>query len=136
MNHLRSAKSSLLSGFSLIEMIVVIGVIGAMTSLVAPTFGSIKDAAGAATNQDNAQSIVSTFKTGDAAQINWITTSRSACIADVIAGRSSPSTSIFAGQHFSVPHLSADNLKAASRYIGMDSRNQLFYDASGSQPGQ
>ena len=131
-----STRRSFFSGFSLIELLTVISVIGVMTSIVAPSFGSINGAAQTAVQQDNAQNIVSMFKAGDAAQVAWTTTSRDAAVADVIAGRPAPAKSVFAGKTFNVPHLSAQDIQAAYRYIGLDSQHQLFFDKNGSQAAQ
>src|SRR5262249_3283599 len=134
MNHLRSAKKSLLAGFSLIELMAVIAVIGAMTPLAVPAFGSMTGAAQTAAAQDNAQNIVSMFKAGDAAQVTWTTTSRDAAVADVVAGRSASARSVFSGKTFSVPNLSAADLQAAYPFIGLDAHHQLFFDSTGIQP--
>jgi type IV pilus assembly protein PilA len=114
---------------------LVISIIGMITPLALPQIGAMSSAASTAAQERNAQNIVSVFRAGkEAGSIEWNTSSRNAAVADVIAGRKAPSTSIFAGNEFSVPNIKGDSLTGLYKYIGLDARKNLFFDRTGSQP--
>ena len=63
-------KKTAKSGFSLVEMLVVIAVIGVIAAIAIPNIGSINDSAKAATAQRNAQAIASVLNAAAAAGAN------------------------------------------------------------------
>ena len=119
-------------GFSLVELLTVISVIGIMSALAIPSIGNVNTAATKAVNQRNAQSIVSVFQSGTSAATAWVVTSRNAAVADVVAGRS-PTTGAFTSQTFKVPNITGTDLTGTYIYIGLDASNNLFYDKAGGQ---
>lgn len=122
-------------GFSLIEMLTLITVIGVISAIAIPRISYMKMAAIKATELQNAENIVSMFTAGrDGGSIEWVTTSRNACVADVVAGRAAPASSIFAGKVFRVPNVKDSSLTGVYKYIGLDARKSLFFDKSGGQP--
>jgi len=122
-------------GFSLIELLTAVVVIGVISSIAVPKIAYLNGIATKAVQQQNAQNIVTMFEAGkDGGLVDWVTTDRNACIADVIAGKAAPPSSIFAGKVFRVPNITGANLKGVYKYIGMDANKNLFFDKSGSQP--
>lgn len=119
-------------GFSLVELLTVISVIGIIAGIAIPSMGNVNTAASKATNQRNAQNIVSIFQSGISAGTPWVVTSRNAAISDVVAGRA-PTTGAFSGQTFKVPSLTGTDLTGTYIYIGIDASNNLYYDKAGGQ---
>ena len=122
------AKSPLAQGFSLIEMLVVIAVIGVIAAIAIPNIGNINSAAKNARNQRNAQSIASVYSSGAAAGVAWTTTSASAAVDDVIAGKST-TTGAFANTIFRcpLPGISSADLTSVKAKLALSTDNQLIY---------
>lgn len=119
-------------GFSLVEMLVVIAVIGIIAAIAIPNIGSVSGSAKTATAQRNAQSIVSLYQYGTAAGIAWSGADRNTKVASVITG-ATPSDGAFAGKSFKLPNLSDADKVAAYPYIGVDGSGDLYYDKAGGQ---
>ncbi|HRQ91044.1 MAG TPA: prepilin-type N-terminal cleavage/methylation domain-containing protein, partial [Bacteroidia bacterium] len=87
---IKSAKK----GFSLVEMLVVIAVIGIIAAIAVPNIGKINDSAKDATYRRNAQTIASVFSSAQAAGYDFAKangtgsplTSETSIINAVIAG--------------------------------------------------
>lgn len=130
--HLISANPAS-RGFSLVEMLTVISVIGIIASIAIPNIGSISNSAKTATRQRNGQSIVSMFAAGQAAGVTWAGATRNALVGSVISGQA-PTDGAFSGKTFRVPNITGTELTATYPYIGIDGDGNLFYDRAGSQP--
>jgi len=131
MKHL-NLKNTAAKGFSLVEMLVVIAVIGVIAAIAIPSIGNINSSAKTATNQRNAQSIVSMYQAGAAAGITWTGTDRNTKIGAVITG-ATPADGAFSGKSFKVPNMSTTDQQGAYPYIGYDGSGDLFYDKAGAQ---
>lgn len=121
-----SIKSQLKSGFSLVEMLVVIAVIGVIAAIAIPSIGSINDSAKTAKDQRNAQSIASVYQAGSAAGVSWGTDLDTA-VTDVVSGNKAPADGAFKGKVFNVPNVSADDIAGAKKYLKYEN-NQLTYN--------
>ena len=119
-------KSTLRSGFSLVEMLVVIAVIGVIAAIAIPNIGNINAAAKNARNQRNAQSIASVYAAGAAAGVSWTTTSVAAAVTDVVTGKA-PTDGAFSGKKFVVPGISSTDQTAAAAKLTLSSDNMLVY---------
>lgn len=121
-------------GFGLVEALMLVTLISVISSFAIPKITYYKAAAKTVTQQQNAENIVSIFTAGqDGGSVQWVTTSRNACIADVVAGKAAPASSIFAGKVFRVPNIKGADLRGVYRYIGMDAKKNLFFDKNGGQ---
>jgi len=128
-----SSAHPAIRGFSLVEMLTVISVIGIIASIAIPNIGSISDSARTATRQRNGQSIVSMFAAGQAAGVAWAGATRNALVGSVISGQA-PTDGAFTGKTFRVPNITGAELTATYPYVGKDSDGNLFYDRTGGQP--
>ena len=118
-------------GFSLVELLIVVAVIGIIASIAIPSIGSVTNASKTATYQRNAQSIVSTFQSGQAAGVAWDTSQvRDTIIAAVVSGLA-PTSGPYSGKTFKVPYMSATDITNAKAYIVKDTDGSLVYDAAG-----
>lgn len=121
-------KTNLRSGFSLVEMLVVIAVIGVIAAIAIPNIGNVNEAAKKARDQRNAQNIASVYASGVAAGVAWVTTDAGAAVDDVLAGRA-PTDGSFADKIFRCPMegVSSTDLDRVKAHLSLSTDNQLIY---------
>lgn len=130
-----NTKQSLKAGFSLVEMLVVIAVIGIIAAIAVPNIGRINDSAKDATYRRNAQSLASIFASAQAAGVDFssASTKEADIIKAMIKGASvSDADSPFNGTYFGVPGLDATDAVSetdgAAKYLTYDAASkQLLY---------
>lgn len=121
---------SLKAGFSLVEMLVVIAVIGIIAAIAVPNIGRINDSAKEAVARRNAQNIASVFASAQAAGLNFAASSTTpANIATaVVTGAKVTEKGPFENTWFGVPGLTAADQTAALKYLAYDAASaQLLY---------
>ena len=129
------AQKAANTGFSLVEMLVVIAVIGIIAAIAVPNIGRINDSAKDATYRRNAQNIASVFASAQAAGVDFSasSTAEADIIDAIIAGATvSDADSPFNGTYFGVPGLDATDAVSetagAAMYLQWDSSSrQLLY---------
>lgn len=87
------------AGFSLIEVLTVLVIIGLIASIVVPNLGLLTGAADTATNRRNAQTILLAYTTGAATGVEWPEGDVATQVAAVIAGKRPPQ-GIFSSRDF------------------------------------
>ena len=124
------------SGFSLVEMLVVIAVIGLLAAIAVPQFGKVQGAASESKNQRNAQNAVSLFMTAKVAGHNFVAaatqpTSQHHVLQAIAAGATidDPGTP-FHGTHFSLPGLNIDQIYGAQVFLAVVD-GELRYNPDG-----
>lgn len=130
-----SLKPSAKAGFSLVEMLVVIAVIGIIAAIAVPNIGRINDSAKDATYRRNAQNIASVFASAQAAGINFASAStvEKDIIEAIITGATvNDADSPFNGTYFGVPGLDATDAVSetdgAAKYLTWNAASgQLLY---------
>jgi prepilin-type N-terminal cleavage/methylation domain-containing protein len=140
LNPIKSVKA----GFSLVEMLVVIAVIGIIAAIAVPNIGRINDAAKDATYKRNAQNIASVFASAQAAGYDFSKTAgtgvvlanEAAIIGAVVTGATLTganfTASPFNGAFFGVPGLKLADAQSktagAGKYLTWNAaQGQLNY---------
>ncbi len=119
------------SGFSLIELLVVILIIGLIASIVVPNLGFLAGEADKVKDKRNAQTIMLAYTTGVAAGVVWPEGDVATQVAAVLEGRK-PGSGSLANMMFQ-SSVGADTVHGTYPYIGIRSSGELFFDSAGEQ---
>ena len=116
MKNIISSKNE--SGFSLVELLVVIAVIGMIAAIAIPQISKITDKAETASDQRNAQNVVSLYGAALAAGATFDDSSLGTVIADLETGQNG--TGVFADSGFKISPLDAVIQPRVEGYITFD----------------
>jgi len=105
-------------GFSLVEMLVVIAVIGIIAAIAIPNIGNVNAAARTSTAQRNAQTIASTFSAAMAAGVDFSTAGGVPGAIIMLNTGVAPKYGPFKDKQFIVPNLPA---AGSQEYIELSS---------------
>ena len=134
---MKVAKNNKKSGFSLVEMLVVIAVIGVIAAIAVPNISKINRGARYAKDQRNAQQIASVVAAANAAGHDFVGTATAAApvIALVITGHTltTAENPSLAGTFFGVPALGPTEATGAANFLNVTG-GRLVYDADQTLP--
>jgi len=120
------------AGFSLVELMLVVLVIGVLTAIAIPNFSDMTGAARIARDQRNAQTIVSLTSAAQASGFTNDWGTKSNAIALIIAGISSTNgthgSQVFS---FRLDALSPANQSTAASYIHLNGNTLIYVPAGG-----
>lgn len=119
------------SGFSLIELLTVIAVIGVLAAMALAYFDSLSEETNKVKDQRNAQNIITAYTTGSAAGVVWPSGDVATKVAAVIVGQT-PTDGVFASTMFRST-VTTDAATATYKFIGVRSAGDLFYDPTAGQ---
>ena len=120
------------SGFSLVELLTVMVVIGLLASIVIPNLSFISGTADKVKDKRNAQNILLAYTTGTAAGVVWPEGDVATQVAAVLEGRKPLSGSLSSMNFQST--VTSDEVAGTYLYIGVRSSGSLFFDSEGGQP--
>ena len=125
------------SGFSLVEMLVVIAVIGVIAAIAVPNISKINRGARYAKDQRNAQQVASVVSAADAAGYDFVngTTVVATVVTRVTTGHTLTATEnpSLAGTFFGVPALGNTERLGAANFLTITG-GRLVYDADQTAP--
>jgi prepilin-type N-terminal cleavage/methylation domain-containing protein len=111
-------------GFSLVEMLVVIAVIGIIAAIAVPTIGSITRKANEAKARRNAQNLAAVGASAQAVGYEYISTTKEGAADELVAGVYG--TGQFAATIFRVPNLVDPHLDKALHYLKFEDSTFIF----------
>ena len=116
-------------GFSLLEMLVTIAILGIMASLAVTAFGGQKDSFESARDRRNAQEIAQVCSTAQAAGLNFLVPDEiEDTIRNTISG-AAPTVGAFKGKTFKVGALSDTDITGAARFLVIENGELIYkYD--------
>lgn len=119
------------SGFSLIELMMVVLIIGLIAAIIVPNLGFLTGQADKVKDKRNAQNIMLAYTTGVAAGVEWPEGDVATQVAAVIEGRK-PSNGALASVMFQAA-VAVDMVAGTYPYIGIKPSGELFFISSGGQ---
>lgn len=119
-------------GFSLMEMLVVIAVIGIITSMALAVFGGASQGAEEAKNRRNAQEIASVASSASAAGVDFLVPNDEAATINNLRVGKIASEGVFKDRLYKLPTMHETEITGAMKYLTVTD-TELRYDNT-SQP--
>jgi prepilin-type N-terminal cleavage/methylation domain-containing protein len=107
------------SGFSLIEMLTTIVIIGLLAAIIIPSFGNVLDSAGNAKDRRNAQQLAATSAAAVAVGLDFVAGSDLETTVRKIVQGAVPTSDNFKDHRFQVPMGGEADIVGAMKYLSI-----------------
>jgi prepilin-type N-terminal cleavage/methylation domain-containing protein len=124
---------ALRSGFSLVEVLIVIAVLGVMASIAINSLASHREAAEQTRNRRNAQEIVSLCVAAQAAGISFVVPGDPVQTARNAVSGAKATKGSFAGKTFRLPGMQEKEILGAAYYLDVQG-NEVKYNGARPNP--
>ena len=118
-----------MSGFSLVELIMSVAVLGILVSLAIMTMPYIYGAVTETHDQRNAQELVTVYESAQAAGLNFAGPDLDTTVHNIVNG-GTPTDGAFRGQTFMLNGLTAQDMAGAETYLSF-ANGALTYNSAG-----
>ena len=122
------------SGFSLIELMMAVALIGLMANLAMMTFGGVAQTSEYQKNKRKAQEIAGIAATASAAGADFIVPGDERATIVNLRNGVTPTKGVFNGRMFVIPALSDTDITNAMKYLTLNG-NELLYNQNGNGGG-
>jgi prepilin-type N-terminal cleavage/methylation domain-containing protein len=118
--HSSSQHGSNSKGFSLVELLMTISILGILLAILIVNLAVMGDSANETRHQRNAQEIAAICSAAEAAGLDFVAgNDLEKTIKNIIAG-GTPTEGAFRGKNFSVKHLAAADIEGVKHFLSLD----------------
>ncbi|MBB5040251.1 prepilin-type N-terminal cleavage/methylation domain-containing protein [Prosthecobacter dejongeii] len=118
------------AGFSLVEMLMVIAILGIMSSMVIIAFGGVREGAENEKDKRNAQNIASLAAVASAADADFAVPGDKTASVENLRDGCSPSSGIFKGHVYQLPSMTSHDIQGAIRYLHLKGSELVYHQVS------
>jgi len=113
-------------GFSLMELLIVIAIIGVMANMIVLSWGSASREATEMKDRRNAQEIASLAAIANAAGAPFVVPNNKKATIEKLAAGATPSSGIFKNREFKLPPIGTKGIEGAMHYLALNNTELVY----------